>query len=98
MKSVFVLFAAVCLVALMLAGTASANYNNDATIANSASDMKSTYVGTTTIIAEGAPPPSAVSPTASIIVGNNNGAVLYLTNDIDTSAATRASPFMFSFI
>jgi hypothetical protein len=97
MRSVFTLLAAVlCIVAFVLATTASANdssavggtYIGEPTV----SQVDTTATATPAVVVTA--PITTTTTTSSGLVGNSNGALLYLSTD--SSAAAGLSPFFFS--
>lgn len=99
MRSVFTLLAAVlCIVAFVLASTASAN---------DSSAVAGTYIGEPTVSQVGttatatpavvvtAPITTTTTTSSSGLVGNSNGALLYISTD--SSSAAGLSPFFSLF-
>jgi hypothetical protein len=106
MRSVFTLLAAALfIVAFVLASTASAN-DKDVTIVGSSSAVAGTYIGEPTVSQVDTTATAVTTPAVVVtapvttttkssgLVGNSNGALLYISTD--SSAAAGVSPFFFS--
>ncbi|ELR16320.1 uncharacterized protein ACA1_203640 [Acanthamoeba castellanii str. Neff] len=105
MRSVFTLLAAALfIVAFVLASTASAN-DKDVTIVGSSSAVAGTYIGEPTVSQVDTTATAVTTPAVVVtapvtttkssgLVGNSNGALLYISTD--SSAAAGLSPFFFS--